>query len=120
MVDTYLYRSTLRKLSLSGSDTDSLNSTVNPRGNPSQFIPPDWAELNPNVSVSVFFGKTPYRGPGTRLQLQQEGTEIRIAWATEHFEGLKGEITEWENLSQLLCIFLELIFHLQSYFEFKK
>ena len=79
MVDTYLYRSTLRKLSLSGSDTDSLNSTVNPRGNPSQFVPPERAESNPTVSVSGFIDKTLYRGPGTCLQAQREWIEARNA-----------------------------------------
>ena len=47
MADTKLYRSTLRKQSVSESDTDPLNSTANLRGNPSQFFPSDQAELNP-------------------------------------------------------------------------
>ena len=47
---------------MSESDTDPLNSTVNLRGNPSQFELSDQAESNPNVSVSGFIDETPYRG----------------------------------------------------------
>ena len=41
--------------------------------------------------------ETPYRGPGTHLQLQQEGTETRIVGFIDRFEGLKVEVTEWKN-----------------------
>ena len=68
MANANLYRLTLQKGSVSESDTDPLNSTVNPRGNPRQFVPPDRAESNPNVSVSGFIDETPYWGPGTGLQ----------------------------------------------------
>ena len=50
---------------MSESDTDQLNSTVNPRGNPSKYIPPDQAKSNPNISVSEFIDESPYTGPGT-------------------------------------------------------
>ena len=43
MTDANLYRSTLRRRSVSESDNDPMNSTANPRIDPSQFIPPDGA-----------------------------------------------------------------------------
>ena len=79
MSDTGFYRSTLRKRLVTESDTNPLNSTVNPRGNPSQFVPPERAESNPTVSVSGFIDKTLYRGPGTCLQAQREWIEARNA-----------------------------------------
>ena len=82
---------------MSESDTDPLNSTVNPQGNPSQFIPPDQAESNPNIFVSRFIDESPYTGPGTHLQLQQEEVETRITEIMERFQRLKAEINEWEN-----------------------
>ena len=78
MTDTSTYRFTLRRRSVSESDTDPLNSIVNPRGNPSLYIPPHQAESNPNISVSGFIDETPYTGRVTRLQLQREGMETRI------------------------------------------
>ena len=74
-----------------------LNSTVNLHGNPSQFVPPDGAESNPNVSVSGFIDESPCTGPGTHLQLQLDGIETRIVEVIGWFEGLKLEINEWEN-----------------------
>ena len=47
---------------MSESDNDQLNSTANPRINPSRFIPLDQAESNPNVSVSGFIDEYPYSG----------------------------------------------------------
>ena len=55
MTDTSIYRSTLRRRSVSESDTDPLNSTVNPWGNPSQYIPPDQTKSDPNISVSIYW-----------------------------------------------------------------
>ena len=46
MTDTSIYQSTLRRGSVSESDTEPLNSTVNPWGNPSQYIP----LIYPNIS----------------------------------------------------------------------
>ena len=83
------------KLSMSESDTDSLNSTVNPRGNPNQFTPPDQAESNPDVSPSGFIDETPYRGSGTHLQTQREGVEVRIASIIARFDDLRLEIRDW-------------------------
>ena len=77
MTDTTTYLSTLWRCSVSESDTDPLNSTVNPQGNLSLYFPPDRAKLNPNMSVSGFIDESPYIGPGTRLQSQQEGMERR-------------------------------------------
>ena len=72
----------LRKGSVSESDTNLLNSTVNLQGNPSQVIPSDPDESNPNVSVSGFIDESPYRGPGTHLQGLKQGL-----W--EFFRGLR-------------------------------
>ena len=77
MTDSNLYQSTLWRRLVSDSDNDPLNSTANPRINPSRFIPPDQAESNPNVSVSGFIDESTYTGPGTRLQSQQDQSEVR-------------------------------------------
>ena len=86
MTDTSTYQSTLQRRLVSESDTDPLNSTVNPWGNPSQYIPPDRAESNPNISVSGFIDESPKTGPGSCLQSQREGTETRITEIMESFE----------------------------------
>ena len=83
---------------MSESDNDSLNSSVNPQSNPSQFIPPDRAKSNPNVSVWGLIDESPYTGPGTHLQSQRNQLEIRTVGVIERFEGLKVEINEWEML----------------------
>ena len=70
MTDTSIHQSTLRRHLVSESDIDQLNRTVNPWRNPSQYIPPDSAESNPNNSVSSFIDEYPYTGSGTRLQSQ--------------------------------------------------
>ena len=89
--DTGIHQSTLQRGLVSESDTDPLNSIVNPQGNPSQYIPPGWAKSNPNISVSHFIDEFPYTGLGTWLQSQQKGTETRIAGIVEFFERLKEE-----------------------------
>ena len=71
---------------MSESDTDLLNSTVNQWQNPSQYIHPDQAKSNSNISVSSFIDESPYTGPGTPLQWQWEGMETRIAEIMERFE----------------------------------
>ena len=97
MTDTSIYPSTLWRRLVIESDTDLLNSTVNLRRNPSQYIPPDQAKSNPNISVSGFIDESLYTGPGTCLQSQREGMETRIAEIIENFERLKSQINEWEN-----------------------
>ena len=104
MTNTSIYQSTLPRRSVSESDSDPLNSTVNPQGNPNQYIPPDRAESNPNISVSGFIDESPYTGPGTSLQLQWEGMETRITEIMEHFKRLKSEINEWENSLKILAV----------------
>ena len=95
MTDTTTYPSTLRRRSVSESDTDPLNSTVDPQGYPSLYIPPDRAKLNPNISVSRFIDESPYNGPGTRLQWQREEMETRINKIMDRFQKLKMKINEW-------------------------
>ena len=88
MTDATTYRSTLQRRSVSESDTDQLNSTVNPQRNPNLYIPPDPAESNHNISVSGFMDESPYTGPGTWLQSQQEGIETRIKKIVDRFQSL--------------------------------
>ena len=89
---------------MSESDTDALNSTLKPRGNPSQYIPLDRVESNPNTSVSGFIDESSYTGPGSCLQSQWEGMEKRITEIIEPFERLKSEINEWENSFKNLAV----------------
>ena len=85
MTDSGIYWSTLRRCSVSESDNDPLNSTINPGSNPSQFIPPDRAESNPIVSGSGFIDESPYNGSGTQLQAQRNWSEVRVAGVMERF-----------------------------------
>ena len=59
--------------SVSESDTDPLNSTINSRSNVRMYIPPERAESNPNISG--FIDESLYTGLGTRLQSQWEENE---------------------------------------------
>ena len=88
MTDTTTYQSTLRRRSVSESDTDLLNSNVNPWGNLNLYVPPDQAELNPNMSVSRFIDESPYTSPGTHLHSQWEGMETRTTKIMDHFQKL--------------------------------
>ena len=97
MTDTGTYPSTLQRRSVSESDTDLLNSTINQRGNPSLYFPPDKAKSNPNISVSGFIDESPYSGPSTRLQSQWEGMETRINKIMDCFQKLKAKINEWDK-----------------------
>ena len=81
---------------MSESDNDPMNSNANPRINPSQVIHPGQAESHPNVSGSGFIDESPYTGPGTRLQAQRNGSEIRVEGVMERFGRLKTEINELE------------------------
>ena len=64
MTDDNAYQSSLWRRSVSESDTDPLNSTVNPRGNPYLYVPTDRAESNPNLLISGFIDEFPFAGPG--------------------------------------------------------
>ena len=64
MTDISIYQSTLRRHSVSESDTDPLNNNFYPLENPSQYIPPDRAKSNPNISVSEFIDESQYRALG--------------------------------------------------------
>ena len=87
MTDTSTYRSTLRRRSVSESDTDLLNS-MSIRGEILANIFPltDPAKSSPNISVSGSNDKSPFNGPGTCLQLKREGMETRIM---ERFQRIK-------------------------------
>ena len=60
---------------MSESETNPMKSTINPWGNPKNYVPPERAESNPNMSVLGFIEESLYTGPGTCLQSQQEGIE---------------------------------------------
>ena len=94
MTDTTTYPSTLQGWSVSESDTEPLNSTVNPQGNPNLYIPSGRAESTPNI---IIIDESPYTGPGTCLQLQWEGIETRIEKFMDCFQTLKKRINEWEG-----------------------
>ena len=64
----------------------------------------DWAQSNPNVSVSGFIDETPCRGPGNCLQAQQEGIEARIAGIISRFDELKLGIADWENFIKCCAV----------------
>ena len=50
MSDTGASQPTLRRSLVSQSESDPLNSPINPRGNVRMFIPSERAESNPNAS----------------------------------------------------------------------
>ena len=73
MSNTGVFRPTLRRRLVSESESDPLNSRINPRSNVRMYIPPERAEFNPNIFG--FIDESPYTGPGTQLQSQREGNE---------------------------------------------
>ena len=66
MSDTSTCRPTPRRRSVSESESDPTNSTVNPRQDPNKYIPSERAESNPKILG--FMDESAYMGPGTRLQ----------------------------------------------------
>ena len=79
---------------MSESESDPLNSIINPRGNVRMFIPFERAEAIPNISG--FIDESPYRGPGMCLQSQWEGIEIRTDKVLNAFHRLQKNTNEWE------------------------
>ena len=76
MTENTLYQASLRRHSVSVTDTDPLSSTINPKGI-NYYVPTDRAKSNPNLSISGFIDESPFAGPGTHLQLWREGVESR-------------------------------------------
>ena len=68
MLNTGGSRPSLRRRSVSESEADPLNSTINPRNNSGMNFPSDRGEDNPNISG--FIDESPCTGPGTRLQFR--------------------------------------------------
>ena len=95
MSDTGTGQSTPRRRSVSESESDPMNSTINQRGNPRMNVPPERAKSNPNISG--FIDESPYTGPGTSLQSQWEGIEIRTDRILNLFHKLQKNINEWES-----------------------
>ena len=94
MTDNNLYRASLRRCSVSETDTDPLSSTINPTGN-IYYAPPDRAKSNPNLSISSFIDESPFAGPGTRSQLHREGIESRTNKISTRLENLRFKICTW-------------------------
>ena len=89
-----MYRASFRRRSVSETDTNPLSSTINPIGN-IYYAPPNKAESNPNLSIFGFIDKSPFAGPGTRLQSQQEGIELRVNKISIRLESLNLKICTW-------------------------
>ena len=96
MSDTGACQSTPWRRSVSESESDPMNSTANPLGNPRMYIPSERAESNPNISG--FIDESPYTGPVTCLQSQWEGIEIRTDRILNLFRRLQKNVNEWESL----------------------
>ena len=75
---------------VSKSESDPINSTINPRGNSRIYVPTERAQSNPNISG--FINESPYTGPGTCLQLQREEFEMRTGKILNLFHRLQRDI----------------------------
>ena len=67
------------------------------------YITPNGAESNPNILG--FIDESPYTGPGTRLQYQQEGNETNTEKIVKFLHQLQININEWEVFLNLKPIF---------------
>ena len=85
---------TLQRRSVSESEADPLNSTINPRSNSRMNIPPDRVKAHPNILG--FIDESPYTGPGMRLQSQQEGNKTVTEKIVKFLHRLQIKINEWE------------------------
>ena len=79
---------------MSESESDPINSTINLRGKPRMYVPPERAESNPNIWG--FIDESPYTGPGNGLHSQREGIKIRTDRILNLFHKLQNNINEWE------------------------
>ena len=82
MTDTGIYWSTPRRGLVSESDTDPMNSTVNPTGNPNFFVP----LREPSLILTYIF-------PGSCLPSQWEGIEAR----TNRILDWNWELMNWNR-----------------------
>ena len=101
MTENTLYRASLRRRSVSETDTDPLSSTINQKGI-NYYVPTDRAESNHNQSISGFIDESPFAGPGTRLQSRREGVELRTKKISYQLEILKFKVFEWTNRMKIL------------------
>ena len=95
MSNTGASRPTLWRRFVSESESDPMNSTINLRGNPRIYITSERAKSNPNISG--FVDESLYMGPGTHLQSQLEGIEMRTEHFLNLFHRLQRDIDEWES-----------------------
>ena len=103
MSNTAGSRPSLCRRSVSESESDPLNSTINPRCNIDMNFPPERSESNPNISG--FIDESPYRGPGTWLQSRQEGYETNIEKIENFLFRLQLNINEWEESDKSNALF---------------
>ena len=101
MTDNTAYRASLRRRSVSETDTDPLSSTINPKGI-NYYVPTDRAESNHNLSISGFIDESPFACPGTRLQSRREGVELRTKKISDRLEILRFKIFEWTDRMKIL------------------
>ena len=94
MTDNNSYRASLRRHSVSETDTDPLSITINPIGN-IYYAPPDTAESNPNLLICGFIDESLFAGPGTHLKSQQEGIESRVNKIASRLQSLTLKICTW-------------------------
>ena len=81
MTDNNSYRASLRRRSVSETDTE--------------YAPPDRAKSNPNLSISGFIDESLFAGPGTCLQSQREGIESRVNKIASRLQSFKLKIWTW-------------------------
>ena len=95
MSDTGTCQFTPWRRSMSKSESDPKNRTINPRQNPNMYIPAERADSNPNILG--FIDESLYTGPGTRLQSQREGIDIQTKGILNLFNKLQRDINAWES-----------------------
>ena len=103
MTDNNSYQASLRRRSVSETDTNPLSSTINPTGD-IYYAPPDSAESNPNLLISGFIDESPFAGPGTCLQSLWEGIESKTNKISTRLEKLRFKICTWvDKMKNLDC-----------------
>ena len=95
MTDPNSHQPSLRRRSVSESDTDSMASATNPRIYPNRFIPSGRTESQPNVSGLGSISKD-----NRQLQARKSSLESRAAGVLKRFEGMKLEINEWKTSAE--------------------
>ena len=104
MTDPSLHRPSLRRRSVSESDTDPMTSDANPWIFPNRFIRPGQTQSQPNISGLGFITES-----DRRLQARKINLESRAAGVLERFEGIKMEMDEWKTSAESQFISIDAI-----------